>query len=295
MLGSQLDSRGNELPGVVDRVVYMGPMLQVLIEVEGIGSIQAVVPNQGRISPPPRRRRLGRHAGGGVAGPGSEGELTAAECRADAGLDVQPPQRRHRRVGLALAAAVTAHDQAGDGHRGQREGQHQGGQRVQRRRRAPAAPLSTDAPGSSPMMLPPTRNWLMTKSSIEIANTMAKEEKMAGASNGRSTLRSACTGRRPEVHGRLFVVPPDREQPSPDDYHHERDREGHVSEKLSPGPERNEVIEVGEHQEQRYSHDDLGGHQGNEHQGVGCPGRPGPATWLDPGPAPPPTGWRPAW
>lgn len=39
--------RGNELPGVVDRVVYMGPMLQVLIEVDGIGSIQAVVPNQG--------------------------------------------------------------------------------------------------------------------------------------------------------------------------------------------------------------------------------------------------------
>jgi spermidine/putrescine transport system ATP-binding protein len=40
-------SRGNDLPGVVDRVVYMGPMLQVLIEVDGIGSIQAIVPNQG--------------------------------------------------------------------------------------------------------------------------------------------------------------------------------------------------------------------------------------------------------
>jgi spermidine/putrescine transport system ATP-binding protein len=40
----------NELPGLVDRVVYMGSMLQVLIEVEGIGSIQAVVPNQGQDS-----------------------------------------------------------------------------------------------------------------------------------------------------------------------------------------------------------------------------------------------------
>jgi ABC-type Fe3+/spermidine/putrescine transport system ATPase subunit len=39
--------RGNDLPGVVDRVVYMGPMLQVLIEIDGIGPIQAVVPNQG--------------------------------------------------------------------------------------------------------------------------------------------------------------------------------------------------------------------------------------------------------
>jgi ABC-type Fe3+/spermidine/putrescine transport system ATPase subunit len=38
---------GNTVPGVVDRVVYMGPMLQVLIDVEGIGSVQAVVPNQG--------------------------------------------------------------------------------------------------------------------------------------------------------------------------------------------------------------------------------------------------------
>ena len=49
MLGNYVlqGSRGNDLPGVVDRVVYMGPMLQVLIEVDGIGSIQAVVPNQG--------------------------------------------------------------------------------------------------------------------------------------------------------------------------------------------------------------------------------------------------------
>jgi spermidine/putrescine transport system ATP-binding protein len=44
------DLDGNSVPGVVDRVVYMGPMLQVLIDVEGIGSIQAVVPNQGNIT-----------------------------------------------------------------------------------------------------------------------------------------------------------------------------------------------------------------------------------------------------
>jgi spermidine/putrescine transport system ATP-binding protein len=37
----------NDLPGIVDRVVYMGPMLQVLIEVDGVGSVQAVLPNQG--------------------------------------------------------------------------------------------------------------------------------------------------------------------------------------------------------------------------------------------------------
>ncbi len=47
------------------------------------------------------------------------------------------------------------------------------------------------------MTAPPTRNWLMTKSSIEMANTMANEEKMAGASNGSSTLRKACTGDAP--------------------------------------------------------------------------------------------------
>ena len=70
VLGSYVlqGSRGNDLPGVVDRVVYMGPMLQVLIEVDGIGSIQAVVPNQGSSQPPTeatrfssacRRRRCG--------------------------------------------------------------------------------------------------------------------------------------------------------------------------------------------------------------------------------------------
>lgn len=41
------DLDGNTVPGVVDRVVYMGPMLQVLIDVEGIGSVQAVFPNRG--------------------------------------------------------------------------------------------------------------------------------------------------------------------------------------------------------------------------------------------------------
>ena len=40
----------NQLPGVIDRIVYTGPMLQVLIEVEGIGSIQAVVPNHGPLN-----------------------------------------------------------------------------------------------------------------------------------------------------------------------------------------------------------------------------------------------------
>ena len=70
VLGGQLTSGGNELPGVVDRVVYMGPMLQVLIDVEGIGSIQAVVPEPGPSRPRPGRSRIGRHAGGGVAGSG---------------------------------------------------------------------------------------------------------------------------------------------------------------------------------------------------------------------------------
>ncbi len=37
----------NTLPGVVDRVVYMGSMLQVLVHVENVGELQIVVPNQG--------------------------------------------------------------------------------------------------------------------------------------------------------------------------------------------------------------------------------------------------------
>ncbi|MGQ0848495.1 MAG: ABC transporter ATP-binding protein [Actinomycetota bacterium] len=37
----------NTLPGVVERVVYMGPLLQVLIEVEGMGRIQAIAANNG--------------------------------------------------------------------------------------------------------------------------------------------------------------------------------------------------------------------------------------------------------
>ncbi len=45
-----------------------------------------------------------------------------------------------------------------------------------------------------------------------------------------------------------------------------------MSEKLRPGPERYEVIEVGEHQEERHAHDDLGSDQRNEHQGIGRPG-----------------------
>jgi spermidine/putrescine transport system ATP-binding protein len=41
----------NTLPGVVDRVVYMGSTLQVLIQVEGIGELQAVVANNGEATP----------------------------------------------------------------------------------------------------------------------------------------------------------------------------------------------------------------------------------------------------
>jgi spermidine/putrescine transport system ATP-binding protein len=37
----------NLLAGVVERVVYMGPMLQVLVTIDGIGEIQAMVPNNG--------------------------------------------------------------------------------------------------------------------------------------------------------------------------------------------------------------------------------------------------------
>ncbi len=41
----------NSLPGVVSRVVYTGSVLQVLVEVEGIGEIQAVVANNGDRTP----------------------------------------------------------------------------------------------------------------------------------------------------------------------------------------------------------------------------------------------------
>jgi ABC-type Fe3+/spermidine/putrescine transport system ATPase subunit len=37
----------NSIPGVIDRVVYMGPMLAVLVQVEGIGELQTVLPNTG--------------------------------------------------------------------------------------------------------------------------------------------------------------------------------------------------------------------------------------------------------
>ncbi len=37
----------NALTGSVSRVVYMGPMLQVLMQVNGLGEIQAIVPNRG--------------------------------------------------------------------------------------------------------------------------------------------------------------------------------------------------------------------------------------------------------
>jgi len=37
----------NELPGVIDRVVYVGPFLHVLVHVAGVGEIQAVMQNQG--------------------------------------------------------------------------------------------------------------------------------------------------------------------------------------------------------------------------------------------------------
>jgi hypothetical protein len=42
---------------VVDRVVYMGSTLQVLVQVEGIGELQAVVANNGE-TPPRRGERI---------------------------------------------------------------------------------------------------------------------------------------------------------------------------------------------------------------------------------------------
>ena len=78
MLGNYVlqGSRGNDLPGVVDRVVYMGPMLHVLIEVDGIGSIQAVIPNQGASSLQRGDRDSRRHAGRRAEGVGRVGKLT---------------------------------------------------------------------------------------------------------------------------------------------------------------------------------------------------------------------------
>jgi spermidine/putrescine transport system ATP-binding protein len=42
-----LGGTGNDLFGTVDRVVYMGSMLQVLVDIDGVGELQAIVPNQG--------------------------------------------------------------------------------------------------------------------------------------------------------------------------------------------------------------------------------------------------------
>jgi spermidine/putrescine transport system ATP-binding protein len=41
----------NVIPGIVDRVVYAGPVLQVLIHLAGIGEIQVALANQGNIEP----------------------------------------------------------------------------------------------------------------------------------------------------------------------------------------------------------------------------------------------------
>ena len=38
---------GNDVEGVVDRVVYMGSMLQVVVDIDGVGELQVIVPNQG--------------------------------------------------------------------------------------------------------------------------------------------------------------------------------------------------------------------------------------------------------
>ncbi|HEY7704961.1 MAG TPA: ABC transporter ATP-binding protein [Acidimicrobiia bacterium] len=41
----------NVIPGIVDRVVYAGPVLQVLVHLAAVGDIQVALPNQGNISP----------------------------------------------------------------------------------------------------------------------------------------------------------------------------------------------------------------------------------------------------
>jgi spermidine/putrescine transport system ATP-binding protein len=41
----------NIVPGVVDRVVYVGPLLNILVDLPGIGEIQATVPNTGTAPP----------------------------------------------------------------------------------------------------------------------------------------------------------------------------------------------------------------------------------------------------
>jgi ABC-type Fe3+/spermidine/putrescine transport system ATPase subunit len=41
----------NVIPGIVDRVVYAGPILQVLVHLAAVGDIQVVIPNQGNITP----------------------------------------------------------------------------------------------------------------------------------------------------------------------------------------------------------------------------------------------------
>ena len=41
----------NVLPGIVDRVVYAGPVLQVLVHLAAVGEIQVVLSNQGNITP----------------------------------------------------------------------------------------------------------------------------------------------------------------------------------------------------------------------------------------------------
>ena len=80
----------------------------------------------------------------------------------------------------------------------------------------------------------------MTKSSIDVANTIMKLAKIAGPSSGSSTVRSACVRRRAEVLRGFLVVAPDREEPTADDHDDVRQRERDVAEDLRGPSQRHE-------------------------------------------------------
>ena len=74
--------------------------------------------------------------------------------------------------------------------------------------------------GTVSVPAPDERNDEMTKSSIEVANTITTQAKIAGQSRGRITSRSACVGLAPRSRAASSYDRPDGREAAPHDDHH---------------------------------------------------------------------------
>ncbi len=152
-------------------------------------------------------------------------------------------------------------------HREQRDRDHDGGDRVgarQRRRAGRAVDLDRHrvAAGAAREVV----------ADHEIVDRDRKHDRRAGDDRRQKQREQHLLERHPGVAPRsaagFFVRSADREQPTAHDHHHVGDREGHVPEDLRERAGVDEGEQVREHQKQRHAHDDLGGHQREQHQEV---------------------------